>query len=180
MDFQELIRQITHLIPGPVSAEVTALEAEGMIAQGRQLAKLAENVTVKVPLTQEGLKACKTLSSEEIMVNVTLCFSLNQAILAAKAGATFVSPFVGRLDDYGMDGMQLIQDINQAYEKYNFETLLLAASIRHPHHVYKAAKIGADIVTVPGKVFRQLYKHPLTDLGLETFMKDWEKSGLEI
>lgn len=180
MSFQDLITQITKLVTGPVSAEVTALDAAGMIAQGRKLAKLAENVTIKVPLTMEGLKACKALSAEDIMVNVTLCFSLNQAILAAKAGATFVSPFVGRLDDCGADGMQLIEDITNAYEKYAFDTLVLAASIRHPQHVYAAAKLGADVVTIPGKVFRQLYKHPLTDIGLDAFMKDWKKSGLEI
>ncbi|WP_032113836.1 fructose-6-phosphate aldolase [Candidatus Paracaedibacter symbiosus] len=180
MSFSELITKITKLVEGPVSAEVTALDAKGMIAQGRKLAKIAENVTVKVPLTVEGLKACKALSAEDIMVNVTLCFSLNQAILAAKAGATFVSPFVGRLDDCGADGMQLIEDIAKVYETYAFDTLILAASIRHPQHVYEAAKIGVDVVTIPGKVFRQLYTHPLTDLGLDAFMKDWKKSGLEI
>lgn len=180
MSFQDLIMQITKLVSGPVSAEVTALDAEGMIDQGRKLAKLAENVAIKVPLTMEGLKACKALSAEDIMVNVTLCFSLNQAILAAKAGATFVSPFVGRLDDCGTDGMQLIEDITNVYEQYAFDTLVLAASIRHTQHVYAAAKLGADVVTIPGKVFRQLYKHPLTDIGLDTFMKDWRKSGLEI
>lgn len=180
MSFQDLITRITKLVSGPVSAEVTALDAQGMIAQGRKLAKLADNVTIKVPLTMEGLKACKALSAEDIMVNVTLCFSLNQAILAAKAGATFISPFVGRLDDCGADGMQLIEDIAHVYEKYAFDTLVLAASIRHPQHVYAAAKLGADVVTIPGKVFRQLYKHPLTDLGLDAFMKDWQKSGLEI
>lgn len=180
MSFQDLITRITKVVSGPVSAEVIALDAEEMIAQGRKLAKLAENVAIKVPLTMEGLKACKVLSAEDIMVNVTLCFSLNQAILAAKAGATFISPFVGRLDDCGADGMQLIEDITNVYEKYAFDTLVLAASIRHPQHVYVAAKLGADVVTIPGKVFRQLYKHPLTDLGLDAFMKDWKKSGLEI
>lgn len=180
MSFQELITQITKLVSGPVSAEVTALDAPTMILQGRKLAKIANNVTVKVPLTFEGLKACKILSSEDILVNVTLCFSLNQALLAAKAGATFISPFVGRLDDCGADGMQLIEDIVNVYEKHEFETLVLAASIRHPQHVYEAARIGADVVTIPGKVFQQLYKHPLTDNGLEVFMKDWQKSGLTI
>lgn len=180
MNFPELIAEIAGLVDGPVSAEVTALDAEGMIAQGKKLARIADNVAVKVPLTMEGLKACKALSTEDIMVNVTLCFSLNQAILAAKAGATFVSPFVGRLDDCGNNGMQLIKDITNAYEKYAFDTLVLAASIRHPQHVYEAAGIGADIVTIPDKVFRQLYKHPLTDAGLDAFMKDWQKSGLKI
>lgn len=180
MSFHELITQITKLVSGPVSAEVTGLDAQTMITQGRKLAKIASNVTVKVPLTFEGLKACKALSSEDILVNVTLCFSLNQALLAAKAGATFISPFVGRLDDCGADGMQLIEDIVNVYELHEFETLVLAASIRHPQHVYEAARIGADVVTIPGKVFLQLYKHPLTDSGLDTFMKDWQKSGLTI
>lgn len=180
ISFNELITSITKIIRGPVSAEVTALDADEMISQGKKLAKISDNVTVKVPLTMEGLKACKALSAEEIMVNVTLCFSLNQAILAAKAGATFISPFVGRLDDSGADGMQLIRDICSSYEKYAFDTLVLAASIRHPQHVYEAAKIGADVITIPGKVFRQLYKHPMTDLGLDTFMADWNKSGLKI
>jgi transaldolase len=180
MSFSELITQITKLVTGPVSAEVTALDAPTMIAQGRKLAKIASNVTVKVPLTFEGLKACKALASEDILVNVTLCFSLNQAILAAKAGATFISPFVGRLDDCGADGMNLIEDIVHTYEKYEIDTLVLAASIRHSQHVYEAAKLGADVVTIPGKVFRQLYNHPLTDSGLAAFMKDWQKSGLKI
>ena len=180
MSFSELITQISKLVTGPVSAEVTALDASTMIAQGRKLAKIANNVTVKVPLTFEGLKACKALASEDILVNVTLCFSLNQAILAAKAGATFISPFVGRLDDCGADGMNLIEDIVNTYEKYEIDTLVLAASIRHPQHVYEAARLGADVVTIPGKVFRQLYNHPLTDSGLAVFMKDWQKSGLKI
>ncbi len=180
MSFSELITQITKLVTGPVSAEVTALDAPTMIAQGRKLAKIASNVTVKVPLTFEGLKACKVLASEDILVNVTLCFSLNQAILAAKAGATFISPFVGRLDDCGADGMNLIEDIVNTYEKYEIDTLVLAASIRHSQHVYEAARLGADVVTIPGKVFRQLYNHPLTDSGLAAFMKDWQKSGLKI
>lgn len=180
MSFSELITQITKLVAGPVSAEVTALDAQTMVAQGRKLAKIANNVTVKVPLTIEGLKACKVLASEDILVNVTLCFSLNQAILAAKAGATFISPFVGRLDDCGTNGMGLIEDIVNVYEKYEIDTLVLAASIRHPQHVYEAARLGADVVTIPGKVFRQLYNHPLTDSGLAAFMKDWQKSGLTI
>ena len=178
MSFSELITQITKLVAGPVSAEVIALDAPTMIAQGRKLAKIASNVTVKVPLTFEGLKACKALVSEDILVNVTLCFSLNQAILAAKAGATFISPFVGRLDDCGADGMNLIEDIVNTYDKYEIDTLVLAASIRHPQHVYEAARLGADVVTIPGKVFRQLYNHPMTDNGLAAFMKDWQKSGL--
>lgn len=180
MSFSELITQITKLVTGPVSAEVTALDASTMIAQGRKLAKIASNVTVKVPLTFEGLKACKALANEDILVNVTLCFSLNQAILAAKAGATFISPFVGRLDDCGTNGMNLIEDIVNTYDKYEIDTLVLAASIRHSQHVYEAARLGADVVTIPGKVFRQLYNHPLTDSGLAAFMKDWQKSGLKI
>lgn len=180
MSFPELITEITKLVPGPVSAEVTALDAQGMILQGKKLAKIASNVTVKVPITLEGLKACKALAAEDILVNVTLCFSVNQALLAAKAGATFISPFIGRLDDCGTKGMQLVEDIVNVYEKHEFETLVLAASIRHPQHVTEAARLGADVVTLPGKVFLQLYKHPMTDQGLDIFMKDWQKSGLTI
>lgn len=179
-NFETLIREFCIMQPGPVSAEVVAQDAKGMIEQGRKLAQIAENVAVKVPLTVEGLKACKVLSDSEIMVNVTLCFSAPQAILAAKAGATFISPFIGRLDDSGWNGMDLIKDIRDIYETYGFSTLILAASIRHSQHVLEAAKAGADICTVPPKVFKQLYHHPLTQLGLDAFLTDWEKSGLSI
>lgn len=179
-NFETLIREFCSMQPGPVSAEVVAQDAQGMIEQGRKLAKIAENVAVKVPLTIEGLKACKVLSDSEIMVNVTLCFSAPQAILAAKAGATFISPFIGRLDDSGWNGMDLIKDIRNIYETYGFSTLILAASIRHSQHVLEAAKAGADICTLPPKVFKQLYHHPLTQIGLENFLTDWEKSGLSI
>lgn len=178
--FADILRDLTRLVPGPVSAEVTAMDVETMIIQGKKLAAIAENIVVKVPLTMDGLKACKVLSDEEIMVNVTLCFSAPQALLAAKAGATYISPFVGRLDDNGWDGMQLIQDICQIYDNYGFATEVLAASVRHPQHILAAAMAGADVVTIPPKVFRQLYQHPLTDKGLDMFMKDWQKSGLKI
>lgn len=178
--FPDLISQMCALIEGPVSAEVTALDATTMITQGRQLAKISQNVTVKVPLTVEGLKACQVLANENIMVNVTLCFSATQALLAAKAGATFISPFIGRLDDMSQDGMALIKDIRLIYDNYGYETAILAASIRHPIHVLEAAKAGADVATMPPKILRQLYHHPLTDTGLENFLKDWHKSGLSI
>jgi transaldolase len=168
------------LVDGPVSAEVTALDAATMITQGRQLAKISKNVTVKVPLTVEGLKACRTLSDEDILVNVTLCFSATQALLAAKAGATFISPFIGRLDDVSQSGMELIQDIRLIYDNYGYQTAILAASIRHPIHILEAGKAGADVATMPPKILRQLYRHPLTDIGLENFLKDWDKSGLSI
>jgi transaldolase len=178
--FPEMIAQMCALVDGPVSAEVTALDAATMITQGRQLAKISKNVTVKVPLTIEGLKACQTLSNEDILVNVTLCFSATQALLAAKAGATFISPFIGRLDDVSQSGMELIQDIRLIYDNYGYQTAILAASIRHPIHILEAAKAGADVATMPPKILRQLYKHPLTDIGLENFLKDWDKSGLSI
>lgn len=180
IQFTDLIQQICALVDGPISAEVTALDAAGMIAQGQKLASLHENVVVKVPLTVEGLKACYALAEADIAVNVTLCFSAPQALLAAKAGARYISPFVGRLDDQGWDGMQLIRDIRQIYGNYLFDTEILAASIRHPQHVLEAAKAGADVCTIPPKIFRQLYKHNLTDIGLEAFMADWKKSGLTI
>jgi len=151
-----------------------------MITQGRQLAKISKNVTVKVPLTVEGLKACQALAREDIMVNVTLCFSATQALLAAKVGATFISPFIGRLDDVSQSGMELIHDIRTIYDNYRYSTAILAASIRHPIHVLEAAKAGADVATMPPKILRQLYKHPLTNVGLDNFLKDWEKSGLSI
>ena len=180
-DFKELIKEICGLIDGPVSAEVAATDTAGMLKEGRLLAKLARNVAVKVPLTWDGLKACKALTSEGTMVNVTLCFSANQALLAAKAGATFVSPFIGRLDDVGLDGMELIQEIRTIYDNYpDLNTEILAASIRTVGHVKQAAMIGADVVTVPAAILEALVKHPLTDKGLEQFLADWKKSGQKI
>lgn len=180
MKVSELIHEICQVVDGPISAEVIAVDAVGMIEQGKQLAAIHENVVVKVPLTVDGLKACYALSEDDIAVNVTLCFSAPQALLAAKAGARYISPFVGRLDDQGWDGMQLIRDIQMIYRNYMFDTEILAASIRHPQHVLEAAKAGADVCTIPPKVFRQLYNHSLTDIGLEAFMADWKKSGLSI
>ena len=179
-DFQEVIADICKIVEGPVSAEVTALDADSMINEGRHLAKIAGNVAVKVPLTIDGLKACRALSQAGTMVNVTLCFSANQALLAAKAGATFISPFVGRLDDINIDGMDLIRDIRQIYDNYDFNTEILAASIRTPNHVREAALIGADVATVPPAVLKSLAKHPLTDKGIEMFMADWKKTGQKI
>ena len=176
----EALRTICDLVPGSVSAEVTALETESMIAEGRRLAKIAANITVKVPLTWDGLKACRALSSEGLKVNVTLCFSPNQALLAAKAGASFISPFIGRLDDCGNDGMGLIREIRLIYDNYGFPTEILAASIRHPTHVRDAAMAGADVATMPPAIFRQLISHPLTDKGLAAFLEDWKKSGQTI
>jgi len=179
--FVDLIKEICEIIPGPVSAEVSAFTTEDMVREGQRLAQIAPNVTVKVPLTPEGLKACHILSGKGIAVNVTLCFTSIQALLAAKAGATFVSPFCGRLDDISQDGIELIADIKNIYNNYpDYSTKILAASIRHPHHVLQAARFGADVVTVPPKVFRQLFKHPLTDNGLEQFSQDWNKAGLTI
>jgi len=180
-DFLEVVREICAVVPGPVSAEVAATDHPTMLAEGRKLAKIAKNVTVKVPLTKDGLKTCKALSSEGTMVNVTLCFSAAQAILAAKAGATFVSPFVGRLDDIGEDGMALIADIVQIYRNYpEFKTQVLVASIRQPMHVVQAAKLGAHVGTIPPAVLRQLFLHPLTDKGLAAFLADWAKTGQSI
>ncbi len=179
-DFFETVREICAMVDGPVSAEVTATDYEQMIEEGRKLAKLADNVTVKVPLTVDGIRTCKTLSGEGTMVNVTLCFSSAQAILAAKAGASFVSPFVGRLDDIGHDGMELIADIVGIYDNYDFNTEVLVASVRHVQHILDAAKIGAGVVTAPPKVLWQMFKHPLTDKGLEAFLADWEKTGQSI
>jgi len=176
----DALRAICDLVPGSVSAEVTAVEATAMIAEGKRLAKIADNITVKVPLTWDGLKACKALSSDGHNVNVTLCFSPNQALLAAKAGATFISPFIGRLDDAGHDGMALIREIRLIYDNYGFTTEILAASIRHPVHVRDAAMAGADVATMPPSVFRQLIYHPLTDKGLAAFLEDWKKSGQSI
>ncbi|KAJ8606004.1 hypothetical protein CTAYLR_010521 [Chrysophaeum taylorii] len=180
-DFKEVVADICGLVEGPVSAEVTALDAEGMIKEGKELAKIATNVTVKVPLTLDGLKACKALSSEGTMVNVTLCFSANQALLAAKCGATFISPFIGRLDDINIDGMELIAEIRAIYDNYPaLETEILAASIRTANHVKQAAVIGADVATIPPAVLKGLAKHPLTDKGIDAFMADWAKTGQSI
>ncbi|MEL7415722.1 MAG: fructose-6-phosphate aldolase, partial [Pseudomonadota bacterium] len=176
----EVTKEICDLVAGPVSAEVTATKADEMIAEGRKLAEIAENITVKVPLTWDGLKACRTLSMEGKMVNVTLCFSPNQALLAAKAGATFISPFIGRLDDINLDGMDLIADIRTIYDNYGFDTEILAASIRTVNHVTESAKIGADVITAPPEVLKKLATHPLTDKGLAAFLADWEKAGQKI
>jgi transaldolase len=177
----DVIREICSIVPGPVSAEVNATEWEAMVAEGRKLAVIAPNVTVKVPLTQDGLRACKVLSGEGKMVNVTLCFSAGQAILAAKAGASFISPFVGRLDDIAEDGMKLIDDIVTIYRQYpNFKTEVLVASIRGPRHIIDAARLGAHVATMPPSVLRQLYHHPLTDKGLAAFLADWKKTGQSI
>ena len=180
-NFLEVVREICAVVPGPVSAEVTATDVETMLAEGRKLAKLAKNVAVKVPLTPDGLKACKALSSEGTMVNVTLCFSAAQAILAAKAGATFVSPFVGRLDDVGATGMDLIREIVEIYRQYpDLKTEVLVASVRNPLHVVEAAKLGAQVATLPPAVLRQMFAHPLTDKGLQAFLADWAKTGQSI
>jgi transaldolase len=175
--FEAIIEEICGIVDGPISAEVISLEAPGMIEEGRKLAKIHKNVTVKLPLTPEGLKACKVFSAEGVKTNVTLCFSATQALLAAKVGATFVSPFVGRLDDINLDGMELIREIVAIYENYGYETKVLAASIRQPRHVTEAALAGAHVATIPTKVFEMLVKHPLTDKGIEGFMADWRKSG---
>lgn len=179
-DIREVTAEICALVPGPVSAEVTAVETDAMIAEGRTLAAIADNVTVKLPLTMDGIAACKALSSEGFKTNVTLCFSANQALLAAKAGATFISPFIGRLDDAGQDGMELIREIRMIYDNYDFRTEILAASIRSPMHVKDAAIAGADVATMPPAVIRGLAKHPLTDKGLDAFLADWAKTGQSI
>jgi len=179
--FKEVIAEICKVVDGPVSAEVAAIDYDGMVREGRILAAIAENVAVKVPLTWDGLKACKTLTEAGTMVNVTLCFTAAQALLAAKAGATFISPFVGRLDDIGLDGMQVVSEIRAIYDNYeDFSTEILAASIRGPNHVKLAALAGADIATVPPAVLKSLVKHPLTDKGLEMFLADWKKTGQTI
>ncbi|MGV8950288.1 MAG: fructose-6-phosphate aldolase [Cypionkella sp.] len=179
-DILEVTKEICAIVSGPVSAEVVAMKADDMIAEGRKLAEIAENITVKVPLTWDGLKACKVLSGEGKMVNVTLCFSANQALIAAKAGATFISPFVGRLDDINFDGMELISDIRQIYDNFGFDTQILAASIRTVNHITQAALIGADVITAPPSVIKALANHPLTDAGLAQFEKDWAKTGQKI
>jgi transaldolase len=179
-DIKEVTKEICEIVDGPVSSETVALDAEGMIAEGKELAKIADNIAIKVPLTWEGLKACKTLTGEGHTVNVTLCFSANQALLAAKAGATFISPFIGRLDDINLDGMELIAEIRAIYDNYGFATEILAASIRSINHMKQAALIGADVATAPPGVIHAMASHPLTDKGLESFLKDWEKTGQKI
>ncbi len=180
-DFKEAIAEICEIVPGPVSAEVAATETAGMLSEARELAKIAKNVTIKVPLTFDGLRACKELTGDGLMVNVTLCFNANQALLAAKAGATFVSPFIGRLDDAGQDGMLLIREIRQIFDNYqDLTTDILAASIRTVNHVREAALIGADVATIPPGILRALIKHPLTDKGLDAFLADWAKTGQKI
>ena len=177
----EVTKQICDIVKGPVSAEVTATEYSEMLQQAKVLAKIADNVCIKVPLTLDGLKACKTIRTEmNRLVNVTLCFSANQALLAAKAGASFISPFVGRIDDIGIDGMELIQEIRQIYDNYDFQTEILVASVRTVNHVKQAALIGADVATVPAATLKALVKHPLTDKGLEQFLADWAKTGQSI
>ena len=180
-DFAEVVKEICSIVEGPVSAEVTATETGKMVEEGRTLGKIAKNVAIKVPLTMDGLKACRILSQDGMMVNVTLCFSANQALLAAKAGATFISPFIGRLDDIGEDGMQLIRDILTIYDHYdNLTTQILVASIRSDDHVKQSALAGADVATIPPAVLRGLSEHPLTDKGLAAFLADWEKTGQTI
>jgi transaldolase len=175
-DYRQILKQICKTVQGPVSAEVVATDAPGMISEGRSLAGIDEHIVVKVPFTKEGVKACKALSSEGHRVNVTLIFSATQAWLAAKAGASYVSPFVGRLDDIGTTGMNLVREIVDIFDNFEFSTEVLVASVRHPIHVVEAARMGADVVTAPAAVIEQCFKHPLTDLGLERFLKDWEKA----
>jgi transaldolase len=179
-DFKETIAEICSFVEGPVSAEVAALDYDGMMREGNILRKIAKNVAIKVPLTFDGLRACKSFSSEDTMVNVTLCFSANQALLAAKAGATFISPFIGRLDDINLDGMELISEIRQIYDNYGFDTNILAASIRTANHIKEAAMIGADYATAPPAVLKSLVSHPLTDKGIASFLSDWAKTGQTI
>tara|TARA_Y100000310_G_scaffold345857_1_gene471548 strand:- start:1538 stop:2188 length:651 start_codon:yes stop_codon:yes gene_type:complete len=174
-DYKETLKEIANIVDGPVSAETIALDAEGMVKEGKSFAKLHKNIIIKVPLTPQGLKACRLLTEHKIRVNVTLCFSANQALMAAKAGAFIISPFVGRLDDISNDGMELISDIREIYDNYNFETKILTASIRSPNHVKDAALIGSDIATLPFKVYAQLFNHPLTDKGIQQFLEDWKK-----
>ena len=179
-NFIDVVREIAGVVSGPVSAEVVALDYETMMSEAEVLRKIGDNITIKVPLTPDGLKACRTLTSDGTMVNVTLCFSAAQALLAAKAGATFISPFVGRHDDVGFDGMALIADIRLIYDNYDFATQILVASVRHPMHVVEAAKIGADVMTAPPAIIWQMFKHPLTDNGIAAFLKDWETTGQKI
>ena len=179
-DFLEVVREISGIMSGPVSAEVVALDHDGMMREAEILRKIADNIAIKVPLTPDGLRTCKALTDDGSMVNVTLCFSSAQALLAAKAGATFISPFVGRHDDIGYNGIDLIADIRQIYDQYDFGTEILVASVRHPIHVVEAAKIGADVMTAPPKIIHQLFKHPLTENGIKSFLADWEKTGQSI
>src|SRR6476469_9944890 len=179
-NFLDVVKEVAGVVKGPVSAEVVALDYAGMMREAEVLRKIGDNVTIKVPLTPDGLKSCKALTADGAMVNVTLCFSAAQALLAAKAGATFISPFVGRLDDIGFDGMQLIADIRLIYDNYDYATQILVASVRHPMHVVEAAKIGADVMTAPPKIIRQLFNHPLTDVGIAAFLEDWEATGQKI
>jgi len=179
-NFVEVVGEIAEVVSGPVSAEVVALDYDGMMREAEILRRIKDNIAIKVPLTPDGLKACKALTEDGTMVNVTLCFSAAQALLAAKAGATFISPFVGRHDDVGFDGMQLIADIRLIYDNYDFGTEILVASVRHPVHVVEAAKIGADVMTAPPKIIWQLFKHPLTDNGIAGFLKDWQATGQSI
>ena len=179
-DFIEVVKEIASICPGPVSAEVVALDHAGMMREAETLRKIADNIAIKVPLTIDGLKSCKALTSDGTMVNVTLCFSANQALLAAKAGATFISPFVGRLDDIGQPGIDLIADIRMIYDNYDFATQILVASVRNPIHILDSAKLGADVMTAPPSVIRQMFKHPLTDNGIAAFLKDWEATGQTI
>lgn len=178
--FDEVLKQICEIVPGPVSAEVAAIDFDGMVAEGEHLAKVAGNIVVKLPMTWDGLKACRHLTANGIRINVTLCFSANQALLAAKAGAAYISPFIGRLDDINHDGMQLIRDIRAIYDNYAFETEILAASIRSVNHVSEAAIAGADIATIPPAIIHKLAAHPLTDKGLDAFVKDWKSTGQTI
>ncbi|MCF4097729.1 fructose-6-phosphate aldolase [Maritalea mediterranea] len=179
-DFIEVVKEICDLIEGPVSAEVAATDFDGMVKEGDYLASLADNVVIKLPLTMDGLKACRYFTDKGVKTNVTLCFSVNQALLAAKAGATYVSPFIGRLDDINLDGMQLIEDIRTVYDNYGFETQILAASIRSANHVSDSALAGADVATIPPAVIRKLAEHPLTEKGLDAFVKDWKSTGQSI
>ena len=179
-DFIETVREIASVCPGPVSAEVVALDHDEMMREAEVLRKIADNVAIKVPLTPAGLKTCRALSNDGTEVNVTLCFSAAQALLAAKAGATYISPFVGRHDDVGFNGMDLIADIRMIYDNYDFATQILVASVRHPMHVVEAAKLGADVMTAPPKIIHQLFKHPLTDSGIAGFLKDWQATGQTI
>ncbi|URD62184.1 fructose-6-phosphate aldolase [Sphingomonas sp. KRR8] len=179
-NFLEAVKEIAAIVPGPVSAEVVALDYDGMMREAEVLRAIADNVAIKVPLTPAGLKACRAITGDGTMVNVTLCFSAAQALLAAKAGATFISPFVGRHDDVGFSGMELIADIRLIYDNYDFPTQILVASVRSPMHVVEAAKIGADVMTAPAKIIHQLFNHPLTDLGIASFTKDWAATGQTI
>jgi transaldolase len=179
-DFVEVVREIAGICPGPISAEVVALDHATMMKEAEVLRKVADNIAIKVPLTPDGLKTCKALTDDGTMVNVTLCFSANQALLAAKAGASFISPFVGRHDDVGYPGMELIADIRLIYDNYDFPTQILVASVRNPIHVHDAAKVGADVMTAPPAIIWQMFKHPLTDKGIEGFLKDWQATGQSI